>query len=552
MFQIVWWVASVWRVTKSQKVSCAGRQLRPRRQQHPGLLHPGRHQVPRRHPRRQAAPGPRDPAGAERRTTRSGTSSRCTPRPAPHADVDHVRPRRSRARTGRWRASASTPSGSSTPTGETSLVKFHWKPRARRALAGLGGGADCSAASTPTSTAATSTTPSSPAPSRSGSSASRSSPDTADQTFEGIDLLDPTKLVPEELAPVQPIGLLTLTGNPTNFFAETEQVAFHVGHLVPGHRRHRRPAAAGAAVLLPRHPAHPARRPELRPDPDQPAARAGQRHAPRRVPPARRCTAGSRRTGRTRSTAAARSSPAHDDGGFVDVPRPVAGAPRCASRPRRSTTTSARPRLFWLSMTPVEQDHIVDAYTFELGKCYEQAIQERAARRAGQHRRRACAREVAAGLGLPAPEPPELVEPTSPQPRAVAGRATPWPADGRTVGDRRRRRRPTLDGVATLRTALAAERLVPLVIAPHGGSWSGGLPSSADLRHRPVGRVRRRPRRARRARRPAPASCCCRRLPARQGDRLLGRRGRDLAGAGITRTPWAWSPARASAKLAAG
>ncbi len=58
--------------------------------------------------------------------------------------------------------------------------------------------------------------------------------DTEDQTFAGIDLLDPTKIVPEELAPVQPIGRLTLNANPTNFFAETEQVAFHVGHLVPG------------------------------------------------------------------------------------------------------------------------------------------------------------------------------------------------------------------------------------------------------------------------------------------------------------------------------
>ena len=59
-------------------------------------------------------------------------------------------------------------------------------------------------------------------------------PDTPEETFEGIDLLDPTKLVPEELAPVQTIGTLVLNGNPTNFFAETEQVAFHTGHLVPG------------------------------------------------------------------------------------------------------------------------------------------------------------------------------------------------------------------------------------------------------------------------------------------------------------------------------
>ncbi|WP_326983516.1 catalase [Chryseobacterium sp. MYb264] len=49
-----------------------------------------------------------------------------------------------------------------------------------------------------------------------------------------FDLLDPTKLVPEELVPVEIIGSFTLNKNPDNFFAETEQVAFHPGHLVPG------------------------------------------------------------------------------------------------------------------------------------------------------------------------------------------------------------------------------------------------------------------------------------------------------------------------------
>ncbi|MGV3631768.1 MAG: catalase [Bacteroidota bacterium] len=49
-----------------------------------------------------------------------------------------------------------------------------------------------------------------------------------------FDLLDPTKLVPEELVPVEIIGKLVLDRNPDNFFAETEQVAFHPGHIVPG------------------------------------------------------------------------------------------------------------------------------------------------------------------------------------------------------------------------------------------------------------------------------------------------------------------------------
>ncbi|TFZ06609.1 catalase [Ramlibacter henchirensis] len=50
----------------------------------------------------------------------------------------------------------------------------------------------------------------------------------------GIDLLDPTKLVPEELVPVQAVGRLVLNRNPDNFFAECEQVAFNPAHLVPG------------------------------------------------------------------------------------------------------------------------------------------------------------------------------------------------------------------------------------------------------------------------------------------------------------------------------
>jgi catalase len=50
----------------------------------------------------------------------------------------------------------------------------------------------------------------------------------------GFDILDPTKLIPESQVPVQLIGRLTLNRNPDNFFAETEQIAFNPGHLVPG------------------------------------------------------------------------------------------------------------------------------------------------------------------------------------------------------------------------------------------------------------------------------------------------------------------------------
>lgn len=55
-----------------------------------------------------------------------------------------------------------------------------------------------------------------------------------DEMKYSFDLLDPTKIVPEELVPVQIVGTMTLNRNPENFFAETEQVAFDPGRVVPG------------------------------------------------------------------------------------------------------------------------------------------------------------------------------------------------------------------------------------------------------------------------------------------------------------------------------
>ncbi len=65
-----------------------------------------------------------------------------------------------------------------------------------------------------------------------------------------FDILDPTKIIPEEIIPLTPIGRMVLNQNPVNFFAETEQIAFHPGHHRAGHRLHARSAAAGPAVLL--------------------------------------------------------------------------------------------------------------------------------------------------------------------------------------------------------------------------------------------------------------------------------------------------------------
>lgn len=58
--------------------------------------------------------------------------------------------------------------------------------------------------------------------------------DEEDQLRFGFDLLDPTKIVPEELVPFTPLGKLTLNRNPKNYFAETEQIMFQPGHVVRG------------------------------------------------------------------------------------------------------------------------------------------------------------------------------------------------------------------------------------------------------------------------------------------------------------------------------
>ncbi|KAK7712512.1 hypothetical protein SLS64_004896 [Diaporthe eres] len=50
----------------------------------------------------------------------------------------------------------------------------------------------------------------------------------------GFDMLDPTKILPEELAPLQVLGTMKLDVNPTNYFAEVEQVMFQPGHIVRG------------------------------------------------------------------------------------------------------------------------------------------------------------------------------------------------------------------------------------------------------------------------------------------------------------------------------
>ena len=296
-------------------------------------------------------------------------------------------------------------------------------------------------------------------------------PDTPEEMFEGIDLLDPTKLVPEELAPVKAIGLLTLTANPTNYFAETEQVAFHVGNLVPGIDVTNDPLLQARLFSYvdtqltrlggPNFTQIPINRPHapvndmLRDGFHQDAVHGGVApYKPNSLDGGCPFFAGGAR-----------------DGAFVDVPAPVAESVKTREAPASYDDHFSQARQFWLSMTPVEREHIVASYSFELAKCFEQAIKERQLLALANIDRDLCA-QVAAGLGLPAPDPTEALLDPDPSP-ALSQIGGTWPSDGRVIGilvdpD------GDLSGLDDVRAAVSAADMVPLVIAPYGGKLRDG------------------------------------------------------------------------------
>jgi catalase len=307
-------------------------------------------------------------------------------------------------------------------------------------------------------------------------------PDSDDQYFDGIDLLDATKLVPEELVPVQPIGRMTLNRCPANFFAEVEQVAYHTGHLVRGIEVTDDPLMQARLFSYldtqltrlggPNFSQIPINRPHspvndnLRDGFHQQAVHQGRTpYLPNAVGGGCPFLAGA------------------EDSGYVNVPRQVDG-PKV--RERGPDDEYAQATLFWLSMTEVEQDHIVDAFTFELGHVEVPAVVDRMVQRLALIDRE-LARRICIGLGLVAPTATLGADPSDselePVPDATGGlRSSPslamitdniYPLDGRVVqilvNDG-----CDIPGVRALQTALLAAGAVPHVIAPHKGSIVGG------------------------------------------------------------------------------
>ncbi|MBY8882236.1 catalase [Streptomyces sp. PLK6-54] len=288
-------------------------------------------------------------------------------------------------------------------------------------------------------------------------------PDTEDQMFQGIDLLDPTKIVPEELAPVQPIGLLTLDANPSNFFAETEQVAFHVGHLVPGID------VTNDALMQGRLFSYVDTQITRLGGPNFPQLPINRTHAPVND----MLRDGMHQTAVHRGVAPYRPNSLDGgcpfvagagDGAYIESPVPVPESRKVRDAAASFDDHFSQARLFWLSMSEPEREHIAAAYSFELGKCYEKAIKERGLRVLANIDGELC-RTVAEALGLPAPEP--TVELADPQPSpALSQVGRTWPLDGRIVGivvpDAGK-------DVADARQAVLDMDMVPLVVAPTGG-----------------------------------------------------------------------------------
>ncbi|ASZ11019.1 catalase [Chitinophaga pendula] len=219
-----------------------------------------------------------------------------------------------------------------------------------------------------------------------------------------FDLLDPTKIIPEEIIPVQRIGKLTLDRNPDNFFAETEQVAFHPGHIVPGIDFTNDPLLQGRLFSYtdtqlirlggPNFHEIPINRPIA-------PVHNNQRDGYMRQTINRGETSYEPNSIRGGCPFQAKWS----QGGFASHTEKI-DAQKIRGRSRSFFDHFSQAALFFHSQSEAEQTHIVNALRFELGKVEIPAIRQRVVGLLTQVDKKLAAR-VAEGLGIPVPKAPE-------------------------------------------------------------------------------------------------------------------------------------------------
>ncbi|MEO5594124.1 MAG: catalase HPII [Chitinophagaceae bacterium] len=219
-----------------------------------------------------------------------------------------------------------------------------------------------------------------------------------------FDLLDPTKLIPEELVPVQRIGKMTLNRNPDNFFAETEQVAFHIGHVVPGIDFTNDPLLQGRLFSYtdtqlirlggPNFHEIPINRPIVPIHNNQRDGHMRQQINQGRV------SYSPNSLGDNFPLQAKM-----EEGGFSSYPEKI-NAVKVRERSRSFFDHFSQARLFFNSQSDPEKNHIIDALSFELGKVETVAIRERMLGILSQIEK-VLATAVAYNLGLHVPRKPE-------------------------------------------------------------------------------------------------------------------------------------------------
>ncbi len=249
-----------------------------------------------------------------------------------------------------------------------------------------------------------------------------------------FDILDATKLVPEELVPVRPIGRMVLNRNPDNFFAETEQVAFCTAHVVPGIDFSNDPLLQGrihsyldtqlSRLGGPNFHELPINAPVVEVHNNQ---RDGMHR--RAIPRGRVSYEPNSLGGGCPFQAGAR--------GFVSFPQPVA-EDKVRGKPEKFADHYSQATLFWNSQTEVEQAHIVAAYRFELTRVQTPAVRERMVA-VLRNVDEGLAQRVADGLGMELPaaqpralEPPVVSEVAASQALSLFAH----PGDGSVAGRR--------------------------------------------------------------------------------------------------------------------
>ncbi|WP_339491685.1 MULTISPECIES: catalase HPII [unclassified Pseudomonas] len=218
-----------------------------------------------------------------------------------------------------------------------------------------------------------------------------------------FDLLDPTKIIPEELVPITPLGKMVLNRNPDNFFAEVEQVAFCPGHIVPGIDFSNDPLLQGRLFSYTDTQISRLGGPNFH---ELPINRAltpvhnGQRDAMHRTTIDK--GRASYEPNSIDSGWPKEAPPGPEDGGFESYPERI-DAFKIRQRSDSFGDHFSQARLFYKSMSPHEQEHIIAAYSFELGKVEREFIRARQVNEILANIDLELAGRVAKNLGLPAP-----------------------------------------------------------------------------------------------------------------------------------------------------